>query len=143
MALTPPPTVATPSDSPTVFDAKMWAQLGWYSTNVTELSALQADVAAKQLQTSIDAAAASAASSAAVASAAAAAMVAAVWVSGATYAIGDVCWSPVTYFSYRRKSAGAGVIDPSLDAGKWVCLTWSPPALDPTAALAVINFLNA
>ena len=42
------------------------------------------------------------------ASAAAAGAGAAIWVSGTTYAIGDVRWSPVTRYVYRRITAGAG-----------------------------------
>lgn len=60
---------------------------------------------------------------AAIASAAAQTAVAAtnaqVWVSGTTYAVGDVRYSPVDYQSYRRKTAGAGTTDPSSDSTNW------------------------
>lgn len=41
------------------------------------------------------------------------------WISGATYAIGDRRWSPITYGDYRRKTVGAGTTDPSLDTTNW------------------------
>jgi hypothetical protein len=44
------------------------------------------------------------------------------WVSGATYGYGVVVWSPLDFLSYRRKVAGAGTIDPSLDATNWASL---------------------
>ena len=76
-------------------------------------------------------AAATAASLSAIAAAAAEAMAvaatnAAVWVSGTTYAVGDVRWSPSTYYSYRRKTAGAGTTDPSADPTNWAQLVTLP-----------------
>jgi hypothetical protein len=51
---------------------------------------------------------------------AAAAIAAAVkWTSGTTYTDGFVTWSPITKLSYRRNSAGAGTLDPSLDPANW------------------------
>lgn len=41
------------------------------------------------------------------------------WISGTTYAIGDVTWSPTDFQAYRRKIAGAGTTDPSLDTTNW------------------------
>ena len=41
------------------------------------------------------------------------------WVGGATYAAGNVRYSPINLQTYRRISAGAGTIDPSLDATNW------------------------
>ena len=43
----------------------------------------------------------------------------ATWVSGTTYAIGNVVFSPVDFQSYRRKTAGAGTTDPSVDGTNW------------------------
>lgn len=45
------------------------------------------------------------------------------WVSGTTYAIGDVRYSPVTFKTYRRRTAGAGTVDPSADKANWSDLT--------------------
>jgi hypothetical protein len=44
---------------------------------------------------------------------------ASIWVSGQTYAVGVVRFSPINFLSYRRKTAGAGTTDPSLDAANW------------------------
>jgi len=41
------------------------------------------------------------------------------WVSGTTYAVGVVTYSPITFLSYRRKTSGAGTTDPSADATNW------------------------
>jgi hypothetical protein len=42
------------------------------------------------------------------------------WVSGTTYGVGDLRYSPIDFQNYRRKTAGAGTTDPSLDATNWV-----------------------
>lgn len=42
-----------------------------------------------------------------------------IWVTGTTYTIGDVRFSPIDFQSYRRKTAGAGATDPSLDTTNW------------------------
>lgn len=44
---------------------------------------------------------------------------AALWVSGNSYSIGALVYSPLTSRTYRRKIAGAGTTDPSLDATNW------------------------
>ena len=62
---------------------------------------------------------ATAAAQSAVNAAAAAAAGAPLWVSGKTYAVGDVAASAVNYLPYRRKTAGAGTTDPSLDSTNW------------------------
>lgn len=41
------------------------------------------------------------------------------WISGTTYEVGVVTYSPITFLSYRRKTAGAGTTDPSADATNW------------------------
>lgn len=53
------------------------------------------------------------------ASSAALAAGAVVWVSGLTYAVGDLRFSPIDYMTYRRKTAGAGSTDPSSDGTNW------------------------
>lgn len=45
------------------------------------------------------------------------------WISGTTYALGDVVWSPTDYQSYRRIVAGAGTTDPSADGTNWLNIT--------------------
>jgi hypothetical protein len=42
-----------------------------------------------------------------------------IWISGTTYSIGDVRFSPITFLSYRRKTAGTGTTDPSADSTNW------------------------
>jgi hypothetical protein len=89
-----------------------------------EANALQTDVNAKQVLATAAAvtAATQAANSAdsALAAAGSAAVVGAVaWVSGTTYAIGDARYSPINLQTYRRKVAGAGTTDPSLDTTNW------------------------
>ena len=44
------------------------------------------------------------------------------WVSGTTYAVGIVAWSPINYLPYRRIIAGAGTTDPSADSTNWTAL---------------------
>ena len=84
----------------------------------TEANTLQADVNAKQVTAS------SAATSAQAAQAAAeAASNASIWVSGTTYAVGNVRFSPTNFLSYRRRTAGAGTTDPVSDPTNWQLLT--------------------
>lgn len=45
------------------------------------------------------------------------------WVSGTTYAAGQIAWSPVNGRIYKRLITGAGTIDPSADATNWVLLS--------------------
>lgn len=94
-------------DDPANFTARADAFLGALPTFATEANALAADV-------NSDAADAAASAAAAAASAGATK-----WVSGTTYAEGDVVWSPTTYFIYRRKTAGAGTTDPASDTTNW------------------------
>lgn len=113
MAITPLPTPPSRND-PTNFSARGDAFLGALPDFATEANALAVDVNA-------DAVAAAAAEVAATAAASAATAAANVtkWVSGTTYAEGVVVWSPITYLSYRRKTAGAGTTDPSADSTNW------------------------
>jgi hypothetical protein len=84
----------------------------------TEANALQSDVNAKQTTASAAATNAQAAQAAAEA-----ASNASIWVSGTTYAVGAVRFSPSNFLSYRRKTAGAGTTDPASDTTNWVLLT--------------------
>lgn len=106
MAITPLPTPPS-RDDPTNFSTRADAFLGALPDFATEANALAVDV-------SDDAAAAAAAALAATAAADVTK-----WVSGTTYAEGVVTWSPITFYSYRRKTAGAGTTDPSADATNW------------------------
>lgn len=65
------------------------------------------------------AAAASASAAAAAAETASYAAGVSQWVSGTTYVVGQTVWSPVNLQTYRRRVAGAGTTDPSLDSTNW------------------------
>ena len=65
--------------------------------------------------------------------AAAAGAGATLWVSGTTYAAGNARYSPIDYQTYRRKTAGAGTTDPSLDSTNWARLNVSAPSVTRTA----------
>lgn len=123
-ALPPPPDRASPS----TFAAKGDALLSALPTFVTEANALQADVNAKQVSaaTQVTLATTQANNALASATAAAASATASIWVSGTTYAIGNVRFSPINFQNYRRKTAGAGTTDPSLDATNWGILATIP-----------------
>lgn len=84
----------------------------------SEANTLQTDVNAKQVQANTSAVNAAASELAAANTAGAT-----IWVSGTTYAIGANRFSPINYLTYRRKTAGAGTTDPSLDATNWQLLT--------------------
>lgn len=139
MAITPLPTPPSRND-PTNFSARGDAFLGALPTFATEANALAVAVNADAVSADADAATATtkATEAAASASAAAAASGAVKWVSGTTYAEGAVVWSPINYLSYRRKTAGGGTTDPSLDDTNWASIL--PPALpfSNTTALAQV-----
>lgn len=113
-ALSTPPSRNDPANFATRADTFL-AEL---PTFAAEANILQADVNAKQT-----AAAASQVAAAASQAAAEAASTASIWVSGTTYAIGNVRFSPINFKSYRRKTAGAGTTDPSADSTNWQLLT--------------------
>lgn len=96
--------------SPATFSANADAFLGALPTFVSEANALGAEINTN---------AQIAAAGAAAAEAAIAATDSVKWVSGTTYAIGDVRWSPTDYATYRRITAGAGTTDPCADATNW------------------------
>jgi hypothetical protein len=58
------------------------------------------------------------------------------WITGTTYAIGDVVWSPADFQAYRRKTAGAGATDPSADATNWQRTEVSATSLQTQSATA-------
>ena len=57
------------------------------------------------------------------------------WVSGTTYAIGDVRWSPGNGRVYRRITNGAGTTDPYNDSTNWRLVPTSIPITRLTSAL--------
>lgn len=117
MAITALPTPPSRSD-PTNFSDRADLFLTALPTFGTEANVLQADVNSKQ--TIASSAATNAAASALAAGSTAGATI---WVSGTTYALGDNRFSPINFLTYRRKVAGAGTTDPSLDTTNWALLS--------------------
>ena len=100
------------------------------SANNSAGSAVQAATSANNAATSATNASNSATDSATSATTAlghaqnaAAATGAALWVSGTTYAVGALVWSPINARVYRRLTAGAGTTDPSIDTTNWLVLS--------------------
>jgi hypothetical protein len=120
MAITPLPTPPSRSD-PANFADRGDAFLGSLPTFTTEANALATAVNQNEINAELAETNAETAQAAAEAAASAAAASANVtkWVSGTTYAEGVVVWSPITYLSYRRKTAGGGTTDPSADSTNW------------------------
>lgn len=57
-----------------------------------------------------------------------------VWVSGTTYALYDVRFSPINQRSYRRIIAGGGTTDPSADATNWQLVDINRPIIQVNAS---------
>lgn len=100
-----------------------------------EENALAADVSSKQVLASAAAVSATASANTAKASADAAVLASGVakWISGTAYAEGAPVWSPANFQTYRRKTAGSGVLDPAMDSANWQVLarqsTFTPVAV--------------
>lgn len=132
MTISTLPAAPGPTDSLTIFNAKAFALVAALATFVSEANDQATDVNADALAAAASeaaaalseiAAAASAAASLASAQASAASAGASIWVSGTTYSIGDVRWSPATALVYRRITAGGGATDPSADPTNWLQLS--------------------
>jgi len=117
MPITALPTPPSRQD-PTNFNDRADAFLGALPLFQTEANTLQTEVNAKEV-----AANTSAVNAAASELAAANTSSATIWVSGTTYTVGQNRFSPINFLTYRRKTAGAGTTDPSLDATNWQLLT--------------------
>lgn len=90
---------------------------------------VEAAASAAAALVSQNAASASQSSAASSASSAAASAGAAAWVSGTTYSLGALAWSPATQLIYRRTVAGAGTTDPSADPTNWALASAGGPQL--------------
>lgn len=103
-------------NSPTTFADDGDEFLGALPTFATEANTLEATVNAAEANCI----------------AAAAAAGATIWVSGTTYAAGNARYSPIDFQTYRRKTAGAGTTDPSLDSTNWARLNVAAPSVTRT-----------
>lgn len=113
---------------PTNFSPRADNFLGALPEFASDLNALATEVNAIGTEVEADKIAAEAAASSAQGSAfaasgsanlAAANAGAQLWVSGTTYSVGVLVYSPLNARTYRRKIAGAGTTDPSLDSTNW------------------------
>jgi hypothetical protein len=109
------------STDPLNFDTRADATLGALPSVIAGMNAQNEENNALNVAINATDAAASVSANAALEAAAAAASSAGAqpWASGATYALGASAWSPLNGRSYRRTVAGAGTLDPSLDATNW------------------------
>lgn len=130
MPITALPAAPAPTDDRAAFSTKAFAHVAALDTFVTEANALEANVTALEAAAGVSADDAAAAQVAAEAAAAQSAFSASVvkWVSGTTYAQGAQTYSPLNFVTYRRKVAGGGTTDPSLDPTNWEPI-WASQAL--------------
>ena len=121
MTTTPPAITALPAapdpNNRTTFNALAYPWSAALPAFGESISAVAENVKANADEAHADALVAEAQANAAIAAAGAT-----VWVSGTTYAIGDARYSPLSLQTYRRRTAGAGTTDPSLDATNWAIL---------------------
>ena len=113
MPITPfptPPNRANPATFADLGDAF----LGHFPVFSSEVSALEANVDAKEI------------SAVSASNIAVAATNAIAWVTATTYAVGNVRYSPANGQAYRRRTVGAGTTDPSLDGANWWLLSTLP-----------------
>jgi hypothetical protein len=120
------------TQTPAVFSANadgVWTQVNTFATEANALAAdvvtrqndvitRQSDVATKQGQAATSAS--NAAASATIATGAVATSGAIAWASGTTYSVGNLAYSLLNFGTYRRKTNGAGTVDPSLDKTNWI-----------------------
>lgn len=153
MPITALPTPPARSMSSDAFVAAADAFLGALPTFQAEANALEANVNGKEVTTTASATSAaisaSSASNSAIqastsASQAALYGTAVLWVSGTTYAVGNVVVAPANKLLYKRKVAGAGTTDPSLDATNWesVGLSGGASHIKLSAILATLPALT-
>lgn len=146
------PTPVPSSTDPANFSARGDAVFGAFPNFITQTNAVASEAAANRdsAEASKTAAANSetnaatyAANATTSANNASSSSVAPLWVSGTTYAINDKRVSPITGQVYRRKTAGAGTTDPSLDSTNWYAVLLDAdtqyPSIKPTLNLDFAN----
>lgn len=152
MTITTLPSAPLPSDNTATFNAKAFALVAALNPFVDETNAVaveselnkSASDASKFLaEIAATNASTSEANALSYASAAAANTNTPRWVSGTTYALGSLVYSPVTGRSYRRSVAGAGTTDPSSDSTNWTALLLEAvtnlPTIRPSLLLDFAN----
>lgn len=140
------------STDPANFSARGDAVFGAFPDFITQTNAVASEAAAnRDLAEASKTAAANSETNAATYAAnattsannASSSSVASLWVSGTTYAINDKRVSPITGQVYRRKTAGAGTTDPSLDSTNWYAVLLDAdtqyPSIKPTLNLDFAN----
>lgn len=144
-----PPIAPLPSppsrQDPANFANEADAFLGALPTFQSEVNAAGAYIDTKAAEVDSDATSAATSAANAAASAAAASQVASVWVSGGSYTIGNVRFSPITYSTYRAKTNHSGVTtDPSLDTTNWENISGfkTLTAFGVTSSAAELNILD-
>ena len=153
-ALPSPPSRQDPANFADEADAFLGA-LPTFQTETNALAAYMEDTTAAAAEASATASAASATASATSATEAAtsatnasnSATVAAnsaasaggvLWVSGTSYAVGYVVYSPINFQNYRCIQATSGTTDPSLDDVNWVSLAGTPFTTGKAIAMAIV-----
>ena len=152
LTIAPLPVPVPSSTDPGSFSQRGDATFGAFPNLITETNALASEQAANRdivIQNRIDTetAQASAANFALAASVSEANSLASssaqLWVSGTTYSVGTVVYSPITASTYRRKTAGAGTTDPSADSTNWYPVVLDAntnyPLIQPTLNLDFAN----
>ena len=145
MAYPPITTLPTPPSrqDPANFANDADAFLGALPTFQSQVNAAGTYIDGVGAAVDADATAAAGSAASAAASASAASQVASVWVSGGTYTIGNVRFSPITYSTYRAKTNHSGVTtDPSVDATNWVNISGFSALTDfgVTSSAAELNY---
>lgn len=107
------PTTADPATFDTRADTFLGTSLPTLRTEINTWAG-QANTVAGEVNTNATTASAAAVAAVAAQAAAEAASNAVEWVSGTTYATGDVVWSPIDFLSYRANTTTSGTTDPSL-----------------------------
>ena len=145
MTVTALPTPAPArTQTQTAFDTAYAAHIAALPTFISEFNTDATTVNANSTSAAASAATATtqATNAAASATASSAASGVTIWVSGTTYAVGNVRFSPIDFLSYRRKTAGAGTTDPSADATNWAKLLLSA-GIDSTTSITASTTLTS
>jgi hypothetical protein len=139
--VTPLPSPPLITDSQSVFNTKAFNFVAAQGGFGTEINAVAGEVNTAAAAAALAKTAAETAATGAIGSAQAAAQSAGAtqWVSGATYAVGVCVWSPLTFYTYRRRIAGTGTTDPSQDATNWAlaAMCGLVPTISNTATVAL------